>query len=336
MRGYQVQGDKGIASLHAIELSDPRPAAGEVLVRVRACSLNFRDLGILRGGYPRNAQNPVIPISDMAGEIVELGAGVGSWKVGDRVTATLLRDWTDGDATDAALRTGFGGGLDGFLREKVALPTHCLLSVPASLSFEQAATLPCAAVTAWHALKRAGTRADQTLLLLGTGGVSVFGLQLGKALGCRCIMTSSSDVKLERARQLGADQTVNYKSHPEWHQVVRELTGGHGVDQVLEVGGAGTLAQSMAATRVGGTLSLIGVLARAEQQPSIFPAALDCLTIHGIYVGSRAMHQDLLSAIVEHRIEPVIDRVFPFSAAKEAYGYFASQSHVGKVVIKFE
>jgi len=336
MKAYQVQSTTGIDGLQAIELPEPHAGPGEVLVRVRACSLNYRDLGILRGGYHRNDRRPVIPVSDMAGEIIELGLGVGSWKVGDRVTASFLRDWLDGEPTDATLRTGFGGGIDGFLREKVALPTHCLLSIPAALTHEQAATLPCAGVTTWHAFERARTSAGQTLLLLGTGGVSMFALQLGKALGCRCIVTSSSDVKLERARQLGADCTINYKTNTEWHGLVREFTDGRGVDQVVEVGGAGTLARSLAATKVGGTISLIGVLANTEQQPSVFPAALDCITIHGVYVGSRAMHQDLLSAVVEHRIEPVIDRIFPFSAVREAYGYFASQAHVGKVVLKIE
>lgn len=333
MKSYLVRDNSGIDSLHLIDLPWPKPAPGEVVVRVRACSLNFRDRGILRGGYYRNDRLPVIPLSDMAGEVVELGSGVTDFKVGDRVTANLVRDWVDGLPTDADLRTGFGGGIDGFLREAVALPTHCLLKLPDALEFEQAATLPCAAVTVWHAFKRAQTRAQQSLLLLGTGGVSVFGLQLGKALGCRCIITSSSDSKLGHARSLGADETINYQKFPQWPHVVREMTGGAGVDQVLEVGGSGTLENSMAATRIGGTVSLIGVLAGTNTQPNIFPAALDCLNIQGIYAGSRSMFVDLLRTVARYGIKPLIDRVFAFDEAIDAYRYFATQAHVGKIVI---
>jgi NADPH:quinone reductase-like Zn-dependent oxidoreductase len=351
VKAYRVNGRRGPDSLERHSLEAPAPKANEVRIRVHACSLNYRDLGVLRGGYPRNDSNPVIPLSDMAGEIVEVGSDVNAtsaeptgasaaersagehWRVGDRVTANFMRDWVSGKPTEAALRSSFGGGIDGFLREFVCVPAHCLLRVPETLSYEQAATLPCAAVTAWQAFERAQTCAGQTLLLLGTGGVSVFGLQLGKALGCRCIVTSSSDDKLQRAKQLGADELINYKQHPDWHARVRELTDGVGVDQVLEVGGAGTLQQSIASTRVGGTISLIGVLAQTDKQPSIFPAALECMTIDGIYVGSRAMYQRLLGTLVQHAIVPVIDRVFPFDAAHEAYGYFATQAHFGKVVI---
>src|SRR6185369_4264555 len=241
----------------------------------------------------RNDKQPVIPLSDMAGEITELGEGVGEggagFRVGDRVTASFLRDWLTRPPDDAVLRTGFGGGIDGFLRQRVAVPAHCLVAIPPSMSFAQAATLPCAGVTAWHALTRAATHAGQTLLLLGTGGVSMFGLQLGRALGCRCIVTSSSYAKLERARAVGAAEVVNYKAEPEWQVAVRALTGGRGVDHVLEIGGAGTLARSIAATRVGGTISIIGLVARAETNPPVMPAALDCMTIQGVYVGSRAM-----------------------------------------------
>jgi NADPH:quinone reductase-like Zn-dependent oxidoreductase len=191
-------------------------------------------------------------------------------------------------------------------------------------------------VTAWHALTRAGTRAGHTLLLLGTGGVSTFGLQLGKALGCRCIVTSSSDAKLERARALGAEGTINYKTQPNWERSVRDLTAGRGVDHVLEVGGAGTLARSIGATRVGGTISMIGLLARSENNPPIMPAALDCMSVNGVYVGSRAMFEDLLVACAVNQIRPVIDRVFDFQDVKQAYAYLASQAHVGKIVIRLD
>src|SRR6185369_7772722 len=216
VKAYQVTKPAGIDGLEVIELPEPRAARGEVVVAVRACSLNYRDLGIIRGGYYRNDKQPVIPVSDMAGEIVEVGEGAATWKVGDRVMASFVRDWIAGPPDDAVLRTGLGGGIDGFLRERAAVPAHCLVRIPPSMSFAQAAALPCAGVTAWHALVRAVTQAGQTLLLPGTGGVSMFGLQLGKALGCRCIVTSSSDAKLERARGLGATDCVNYKGQPEW------------------------------------------------------------------------------------------------------------------------
>jgi NADPH:quinone reductase-like Zn-dependent oxidoreductase len=209
MKAYQVKQPTGTDGLFLTQMPEPQAGISDVLVRIRACSLNYRDLGILQGGYYRNDKSPVIPLSDMAGVVEAIGSGVHSFKVGDRVTASFLRDWTHDAPTDSVLRTGFGGGIDGFLRETAAIPEHCLLPIPANMSFEQAATLPCAAVTVWHAFKRAVPVAGQTLLLLGTGGVSVLGLQLGKAIGYRCIVTSSSDDKLERARRLGAQSGVD-------------------------------------------------------------------------------------------------------------------------------
>jgi NADPH:quinone reductase-like Zn-dependent oxidoreductase len=333
VKAYQVTKPNGIEGIEAIDLPEPRVGRGEVVVSVRACALNYRDLGIIRGGYYRNDRMPVIPLSDMAGEIAEVGEGVAGWKAGDRVTASFVRDWTTGPPDDAVLRTGFGGGIDGFLRERVAVPAHCLVALPASLSFEEGATLPCAGVTAWHALSRAGTRAGQTLLLLGTGGVSMFGLQLGRALGCRCIVVSSSEAKMDRARALGASDVLSYKAQPDWHLAVRALTGGRGVDHVLEIGGAGTLARSIGATRVGGTISLIGLVARADTHPPIMPAALDCMNVHGVYVGSRTMLEELVTACEVNAIKPIVDRVFPFTEARQAYAHLASQAHVGKVVV---
>lgn len=335
MKAYKVMKPVGVDGLELVDLADPRPARGEVVVAVRACSLNNRDLGIIRGGYYRNDKQPVIPVSDMAGEIVEVGGDVDDdWKVGDRVMASFVRDWISGPPDDAVLRTSFGGGIDGFLCERAAVPAHCLVRIPSSMSFAQAATLPCAGVTAWHALLRAGTHAGQTLLLLGTGGVSLFGLQLGRALGCRCIVISSSDAKLERARSLGAADGVNYKAQPDWEVPVRALTGGVGVDHVLEIGGAGTLTRSIRATRAGGTISLIGLVARADAHPPVQPAALECITLNGVYVGSRTMLETLVAACVVNRIEPVIDRSFDFANAPRAYAHLASQAHFGKVIIE--
>ncbi len=334
MKAYQVNRPTGVEGVDCVDMPDPQVRAGEVLVRIRACSLNYRDLGILRGGYYRNDKLPVVPISDMAGVVEAVGPGVAAFRVGDRVTANLLRDWVQGAPTDAILRSGFGGGIDGFLRECVAVPEHCLLKVPDYLNYEQASTLPCAAVTVWHALARAPKGEGQTLLLLGTGGVSMFGLQLGKALGYRCIITSSSDAKLEKAKTFGADDLINYQTQPEWPKVVRERTAGLGADHVLEVGGLGTLASSIACTKVGGTISLIGVLARTGESPALMPMALDCMNLHGIYVGSRGMFGELLDFMSRHSIKPIIDRVFDFDHANQAYMHLAGQSHIGKVVIR--
>jgi NADPH:quinone reductase-like Zn-dependent oxidoreductase len=230
-----------------------------------------------------------------------------------------------------------GGGVQGTLAEYIALPEHALVSIPDSLSYEEAATLPCAAVTAWNGLTAdPNLKAGDTLLLLGTGGVSIFGLQLGKAMGLRTIITSSSDDKLAKAKALGADATVNYKNHPEWHEQVLELTDGHGVDHVLEVGGPGTLERSIKSTRVGGTISMIGLLDVPEQQPSMLPLLMNAITVRGIYVGSVEIFESLLRTIEVNKIKPVIDRSFPFDDAHAAYEYFMGKGYLGKVVISHE
>ena len=335
MKAYHIVSDAGLPdALQKVDLPDPTPGHGEVLIRVRACSLNYRDLMIAKGGYPRNKKCPVVPLSDGAGEVAAVGEGVAGFAVGDRVAGTFMRDWTAGPLTEKAAASSLGGGVDGMLRQRVALPKSAVVAIPEHLSFEQAATLPCAAVTAWHALQAAGTTAGQTVLLLGTGGVSTFGLQLAKARGATAILTSSSDAKLERAKALGADVTINYREHEEWHKPVRAATAGEGVDNVLEVGGNGTLERSIKSTRVGGTVSLIGLL--AEGQPSILPVLLNGQTVRGIYVGSTAMFEAMNRAIAAHKIEPVIDRAFEFDEAAEAYDYFSKQRHVGKVVIRVD
>ncbi len=333
MNRYEVQGSNGpAASLHQTQCDPPRPGHGEVLIAVKAVSLNFRDLIITQGGYPRNEMNPVVPASDAAGEITELGPGVEDWNVGDRVMPNFLRHGIAGDIGEKALASGLGGGVDGVLAEYIVAPAEAIVKIPDYLTDIQAATLPCAALTAYHALTAAHVNAGDTVLLLGTGGVSIFGLQLAKALGAQTCITSSSDEKLNRAQTLGADHTVNYQQHPQWHEPVRAWTQGQGVDCVLEVGGDGTLEQSLKATRVGGTISLIGLLAQADP-PSLLPALLNRLTVKGIYVGNVAMFQRMLRIFETHQIQPVIDRTFAFDNTVEAYTYFASQQHVGKVVI---
>ena len=335
MRAYQVQTAGGYRQIANVTLPEAECGSAEVRVKFRACSLNYRDFGVADGGYYRNRTCPVIPVSDGAGEVVEIGSSVTRWQVGDRVSPIFVRDWLSGPPTDQVLRTSLGGGIDGVLAETGVFPEQSLVAVPAPLSFAQAATLPCAAVTAWHALVHSGNlQAGQTVLLLGTGGVSIFALQIAKAMGARVIITSSSDAKLETARSMGADAGVNYREHPDWHKQVMELTDG-GVDHVVEVGGPGTLERSLKCTRVAGHVHLIGLLDSPAARVGPMAAVMNLITVRGIYVGSRQMHEELCQFLTEHQIEPVIDRSFGFDEALDAYAYLASQQHLGKVVIEW-
>jgi NADPH:quinone reductase-like Zn-dependent oxidoreductase len=335
MQAYQVQTDGGIGAVRRVELPEPAAGPGEVLVSMRAASLNYRDLGITRGGYARNDRRPVIPLSDGAGEVVAVGEGVTSFQVGDRVVGCFFADWPAGDVTEAQMHSARGGGIDGVLAERVVFRHDSLLPVPPHLSFEEAATLPCAALTAWQALVTLGSlKAGDTVLTLGTGGVSIFALQFARLHGARVIISSSSDEKLNRARQLGADETINYRTHTDWHEEVRRLTGGRGVDNVIEVGGPGTLQKSLACARVSGRISLIGVLAGTDGTVNPLPALFNRVTIQGIYVGSRAMFEDMNRAITANQFRPVIDRTFGFDEAQDAYRYLKSGSHFGKVVVR--
>lgn len=332
----QIQSPEGVDALQFVDLPEPRPQHAEVKIRIRAAALNYRDLSILKGGYFRNDTRPVIPLSDGAGEVVELGEGVTRFQVGDRVSPIFVRDWISGQPTDAILRSCLGGGVDGVLAEFMVAPEQSVVPIPDDMTYLEAAAVPCAGVTAWHALIESGKlHSGQTVLMLGTGGVSMFALQLAKAAGARAIVTSSSDEKLSRARALGADETIHYRQHPEWDQVVLELTAGVGVDHVVEVGGPGTLERSLKSTRVGGMVHLIGILDSPSARISPLISLFNLLTIRGIYVGSRAMHEDLLAAMTATRLKPVIDRTFSFAQAPEAYRWFATQQHVGKVMIEF-
>lgn len=338
MRRYEIREPKGITSIVSHDVAEPRPGPGEVLVEMKAWSLNYRDLAMPRGGYPGNDKvskaPPFVPVSDGAGEVIGLGPGVASLALGDRVVTSFFQRWIDGELTEEGKASALGGALDGVLAERVVLPADGLVPAPPSLTFEQAATLPCAGVTAWAALTSAPAVPGQNVLLLGTGGVSIFGLQLAKKMGCRVIITSSNAAKLERARQLGADAAINYVERPDWELEVLRLTGGVGVDQVLEVGGLGTLERSIRAARVSGTISLIGVLAASpEHNPSPLEVMFKRQTLRGIYVGSRRMLEDLCRAVEVNRITPVVDRTFSFDQAQEAYRYLKSGQHFGKVVI---
>jgi NADPH:quinone reductase-like Zn-dependent oxidoreductase len=333
MRVWQINSDDGIDSLECVERDTPAPGTGEVRVRLRASSINFRDLSTVRQSALRGIVYPLIPNSDGAGEVVEVGAGVTDLKPGDRVAGCFMPAWQDGACSPDAMASALGGAVDGLLAEQALLPANGVVPIPAHLDFEQAATLPCAALTAWNALVEiARVKAGDTVLLLGTGGVSIFALQFARLLGARVIITSSSDDKLARASELGAWRTVNYRTHPEWENQVLALTGGRGVDAVVEVGGAGTLPRSIASVRVAGTIALIGVLTGGAIDPAL--VMRKSIRLQGLYVGSRRMFLDMNRAIEYHGVEPVIHQVFEFEDARAAYHAMAAAGHFGKLVVK--
>jgi len=334
MKVYRFPRANSIDTLELQELATPVPVRGQILVRMRAASLNYRDLNVASGRAARGTlPADLVPLSDGAGEVVEAGPGVTRVKPGDRVAGLFMQTWLGGEIEPSHVDSSRGGSIDGVLAEYVLFDQDGVVPLPEHLSFEEGATLPCAGVTAWNALYAGRSlRAGETVLALGTGGVSVFALQFAHAAGARVIATSSSDDKLARAKALGAGDGVNYKQHPEWHEQVLALTNGRGVDHVVEVGGAGTLGRSVEATRLGGQVHLIGVLTGGEINPT--PILRRNILLRGIYVGSRQMFEAMNAAISLHQIHPVIDRVFTFDQAREAYHYMKSQQHVGKVVIR--
>lgn len=322
-------------NLHVEQEELREPGYGEVHVRFRAASLNYRDLMVALGQYNPKMELPRILGSDAAGEVVRVGAGVTELKTGDRVASLFFQSWQAGEITQTTGKSALGGAIDGVVATDRILPATGVIRIPDELSFEQAATLPCAAVTAWNALVEKGKLyAGQTVLILGTGGVSLFGLQLAKAHGARVILTSSSDEKLARGRALGADETINYRTTPDWDEEVMRLTGRRGVDHVVEVGGSGTLPKSFHAARVGGHVHLIGVLSEPGKGVDVLVVLRKSIQFNGIYVGSREMFARLNAALVANRIEPVIDRVFPLSEARAAFEHMQSGSHFGKIVLK--
>ncbi|MBD2411531.1 NAD(P)-dependent alcohol dehydrogenase [Nostoc calcicola FACHB-389] len=334
MKAYEIQNNAGIDALALVDRPEPKPAAGQVLIQVKATSLNYRDLLVAQGAYGAGQKYPLIPMSDGAGEVVAVGEGVTRVKVGDRVAATFFQDWIYGSLTKEKMKSDLGGGIDGMLAEYVVLHQDGLVILPDHLSYAEGATLPCAAVTAWHGLVTKGNiGAGDSVLLLGTGGVSIFALQFAKIHGARAIATSSSDEKLARIKQLGADETINYKTTPDWEKQVYQLTNRTGVDHVVEVGGAGTLPKSLQAVRIGGRVSLIGVLSGRGNEIDPMPILFKSLTVQGIYVGSREIFEAMNQTIQQHQIKPIIDRVFSFSQAREAYHYLKSAAHFGKVII---
>ncbi len=336
MRQYQLPQAGRIEALTLTEAARPTAGHGQAVVRIRAASLNYRDLMIVRDQYGSPARPGLVPLSDGAGEVVEAGPGVSRVKVGDRVAGIFHQGWIGGEISDEMAHTALGGDLDGVLCEYRTFDENGLVILPAGMTFEAGATLPCAAVTAWNALM-CGPRAvrpGSSVLTLGTGGVSVFAIQFAAAAGARVISTSSSDQKLERARALGATDTINYKTTPDWEKAVQELTGGRGVDHVVEVGGPGTLPRSLRSVRRGGEVNVIGLLSGGGGEINPLVLIPRAATMRGIYVGSREMFQEMNRAIVENRIEPVIDRTFDFEQAVDAYRHLASGSHFGKVVVR--
>ena len=334
MRGYTLAPAGTAYTLAAFDRPDPVPAPGRVVVRVRAAAVNYRDHIILHNLAGRDVIGRV-PLSDGAGEVVAVGPGVTGWKVGDRVAGCFFQGWRGGRFDMAYHKTDLGGSIDGMLAERVELDAAGLVAVPDYLTFEEAACLPCAGLTAYYALVvRGGLAAGDTVVTLGTGGVSAFAVQIAHAAGATAYVTSSSDAKIARAVGLGAAAGVNYLTHPDWDREILALTGGKGADHVLEIGGPGTLGRSLGCLAAGGHLALIGVLTGfGPSNASLFPAAVKNARVSGIYVGSRADFEAFTAFLTAHRIRPVIDRVYPLADAAEAYAALAAGGQFGKIVI---
>jgi NADPH:quinone reductase-like Zn-dependent oxidoreductase len=331
MRAWQIS-SFSIDSLEFVERPTPTPGPGEVLVGVRAISFNYRDLMLVKGLYNPRLQFPRIPCSDGAGEVVAVGAGVTLWKPGDRVAGIFMQNWIDGPLTAAKAKGALGGDIDGMLADYVVLHEQGLVPIPDHLSFQEAAALPCAAVTAWNALAAGDVKPGSTVLLQGTGGVSIFALQFAKLKGARVLLVSSSDEKLERARTLGADTVLNYRENPVWERWAFDETGGEGVDLVVEVGGVGTLGRSLRSIRTGGTVAQVGVLS-STNEPFPLPMILHKLArLHGIYVGSRQDFLEMNRAIAFAQLRPVGEE-FHWTQAREVLERMEEGSHFGKLVL---
>jgi len=334
MKAWEIVSANGVDGLALNERPSPVAGPGEVIVRVRASSVNYRDLATIEDPEPRGIKYPTIPNSDGAGEIIAVGSGVSRFSAGDRVMGCFFQNWPSGGISASAMGSAMGGAIDGVLAEEVVLKEDAIVRIPDHLSYEEAATLPCAAVTAWNALFGQGSvMAGETVLLLGTGGVSVFAQQFATMAGAKTIVTSSSNDKLQRVASMGAWQIINYRQNPDWEKTVLEMTDGHGVDRVVEVGGPGTLQKSISAARVGGSISLIGILTGAGGQIVPTDIMRKSLNIRGIYVGSREMFEDMARAIDTHKLKPVIDMVVSFEDAPDAYRHMRAAGHFGKIVI---
>jgi NADPH:quinone reductase-like Zn-dependent oxidoreductase len=331
MRAWQIS-KFGIDSLEFVEKPTPTPGPGEVLVGVRAVSINHRDLLMVKGLYNPKLRLPRVPCSDGAGEVVAIGAGVTAWKPGDRVAGIFMQNWLDGPLIPAKTKGALGGDVDGMLTDYVVLQETGLVAIPDHLSFQEAATLPCAAVTAWNALKAGNVRPGDTVLIQGTGGVSIFALQFAKMMGASVLGISSSKEKLKRAVSLGLDAGLNYREYPDWDRWVFEETNGQGVDLVVEVGGLGTLSRSLKAIRTGGTIAQIGVLSDSAEPFTIGPILHKVVRIQGIYVGSRDDFIQMNKAIAKSQLQPVGEE-FHWTQAREVLTKMQERSHFGKLVL---
>lgn len=334
MQAFELRNKTGLGAVSLVERKDPQPGPEQVLIQMRAAALNPRDLLVIKGSLYPNLRLPLVPLSDGVGHVIAVGKNVTRVKPGDRVAGIFVQHWLSGEASEKSL--SLGGEMDGVLAQQVVLHQDGVVQVPTYLTDEEAATLPCAAVTAWNALMVQGNlKPGATVLIQGTGGVSLFALQFARMAGARVMVISSSDEKLERAHQLGAEETINYKRTPDWELETLKLTDGRGVDYVVEVGGAATLSRSIHAVRAGGQISLIGILSGINTEISLRPILRKQIRIQGIYVGSRSMFEEMNRAIELHKLKPVIDRVFPFEEALDSFGYLEKANHVGKVCIRF-
>jgi NADPH:quinone reductase-like Zn-dependent oxidoreductase len=324
----------GLDGLHLTETEPPAPGPREVLVDLHAASLNFRDLMTVTGVYNPKMALPRIPGSDAAGVVTAIGSEVTRFAPGDRVTTLFFQEWHDGEIQPATGKSALGGSIDGAFTTARCFPETGLIAAPEYLTHEQAATLPCAALTAWNALVEKGNvRAGETVLVLGTGGVSLFALQIARMHGARVIVTSSSDDKLARARALGADETINYRTTPNWDDEVLKLTANRGVDHVVEVGGSGTLPRSLRSARPSGHVYIIGVLSGPGDGIDVRTVLTKSLNVCGTYVGSEAMFHRMNAAFAANKIQPVIDQVFPLASYREAFTHMQNGSHFGKIVL---
>jgi len=331
----RVTNEFSIDGLTFDEIDVAAPGFGRVVVAIKSVSLNYRDLLVVTGRYSPNLPKPLVIASDGAGEVIAVGEGVRKFKAGDRVIGSFFQNWQRGEIDRDAAPSALGGAIDGVLATACVLEERGLVHLPSHLSYDEGATLPCAGVTAWNALvDKAHVKSSDTVLLLGTGGVSIFGLQFALLHGARTIITSISDEKLARAKSMGAWETVNYTKSPEWHRDVLRLTAGRGVDVVLEVGGTGTLPHSLRSVRPGGQVSLIGVLSGIAEPLNIGPILHNSVRVQGIYVGSVEMFGEMNRAIGAHKMKPVVDRVFKFDETRDALRYLESARHFGKIVIR--
>jgi NADPH:quinone reductase-like Zn-dependent oxidoreductase len=335
MKVIQIQGGYGLTHVKQAERQIPVPGPNKVLIKIRAVSLNSRDLGVIAGFYQPDLSSPLVLTSDAVGEVVALGEQASRFNIGQRVSGIFTQSWISGEASTANWISTLGSPLDGMLAEYVVLPEQGLVHVPDYLTDAEAATLPCAGVTAWHAIvEEGGVKAGDTVVVQGTGGVSLFALQIAKLQGASVIVTSSSDEKLEKARQLGADFGINYRVHPEWDKEVLKLTNGRGADHIIDVGGAATLNQSITALRVGGRISIIGLLSGGSVEGfNVVPAIMRRVRLQAINVGSREMFESMNRAFTQHMLRPVVDRIFPFEQSIDAFDYLENGSYFGKICI---